>query len=775
LISVFKEIFIDIYLKIELDIMNFLKGFDAYQKVNKYKYNLDDALLEALKISEIRPYILEWEKNGGRERYKEWFGNKWRIYLDIENGISDIQIQIEDVLKKNGYEVVDYYANKAKKIGDEKTNFENLPKIGRLLNRFDKDLHTLYATDKDVIKSDNEYKIVISRHPYDVVGMTTDRKWNSCMDIRAGVNKHYVMRDIKHGTLVAYVIKNDDLNINKPINRVLIKPFVNDENDKTLLGVEDKVYVGIYDKEVEGFKDTVENWFAQKQGDIDNSYYLKDTLYPDGRTRLSPTDNTIRQLKKVYGDIQHTNGFFIVTTKTSKLKGLMYENGSLLIKAEYDSLLLDFPYIVTKKGGLSSLIKLEGVSIDDLTLKTIIPLGKYDDIFIKPHDLFLVTTSDYEGIVNSKGEVVIDVIYDSISVTSREISIQKNNKYGIFDLDGKVLYPIEYDKIERSFSREYISLYKGDVVTLIRVDDDVVIGQFKSVSIDISRIIIKDMNDKYGMISTDTNNKILVPCEYDSIRETFTNDSELIVYNTTKDDKAGVIIAYRRYPRNQEVPVIIPCIYDEIFLKNIIEVHINEKKGILDYYGNEILKCEYDSFYYLDSMIIVEKNNKYGLVSKRGQILIQPNIPYKFYDIQPLIKTDYYVTRRKNDDSDTYFGVVNTLGEDIVPSEYKTIRSPHNDNPNYVTVSVDNIVYGLFSLKDRKLIVPTKYDGFKLYDDVIVCGIKGEVHKAHFYDFKGNIIVDDIFEYIEEQNDCWILKGNKHTARMYYNGKFVLD
>ena len=36
---------------------------------------------------------------------------------------------------------------------------------------------------------------------------------------KTGMYKEYIQFDIKHGSLVAYLVKNDDKNINEPIGR----------------------------------------------------------------------------------------------------------------------------------------------------------------------------------------------------------------------------------------------------------------------------------------------------------------------------------------------------------------------------------------------------------------------------------------------------------------------------------------------------------------------------------------------------------------------------
>jgi len=123
--------------------------------------------------------------------------------------------------------------------------WDNLKKIATFLGKRDKealDLLKKYAGEKSLLSIGDDYLIVISKHPYDIVGMSTDRNWTSCMNIRddkvSQYNK-YLPLDITQGTIVSYLIKRHDLNIKRPIARILIKPYYSiDKRTDILYGVE---------------------------------------------------------------------------------------------------------------------------------------------------------------------------------------------------------------------------------------------------------------------------------------------------------------------------------------------------------------------------------------------------------------------------------------------------------------------------------------------------------------------------------------------------------
>ena len=61
----------------------------------------------------------------------------------------------------------------------------------------DLDLLQKNSNEKSVAASlETEYLMVISKHPYDIGGMSTNRSWTSCMNLRGGENSNYVPIDI---------------------------------------------------------------------------------------------------------------------------------------------------------------------------------------------------------------------------------------------------------------------------------------------------------------------------------------------------------------------------------------------------------------------------------------------------------------------------------------------------------------------------------------------------------------------------------------------------
>jgi len=237
--------------------------------------------VSAVPLSIARPMVAGWDK----ARYEDIFlkfehsRNKYRIYLplvgnEINHAITVPQ-QVSEVLQEQGYVVEDYLAGIAVRTDNPKKKI----KIGKLLKEpsskkvFDND------PQRSAIKNVKQW-VVISRHPYDILGMSFDRGWTSCMNVHSGVNKHYLQQDVKAGTLVAYLIKDLDKNINSPSARILLKPYFLDKGKETLLspGGPDT----IYGTAPRSFYNTVVK-FCEKinAGKPNGTYLLSSLLYDD--------------------------------------------------------------------------------------------------------------------------------------------------------------------------------------------------------------------------------------------------------------------------------------------------------------------------------------------------------------------------------------------------------------------------------------------------------------------------------------------------------------
>jgi hypothetical protein len=202
-------------------------------------------IIEALKPSQFRKYIKLAKKESNKHLLDHIFGNKDRIYepfvLHLDDKIQSstlddlltffyerempVTITPEDYIK--GYMVIN---GKRKRIG--KFLAELLKTLSIEDQNLLKPIVKAYMHDKiRELNPNKKYLLCYSRHPYDIAGMSTDRGWTSCMELPSKKNPsggayHIAIdEDILLGTIIVYLIDENDKNINRPIGRVTVKPY----------------------------------------------------------------------------------------------------------------------------------------------------------------------------------------------------------------------------------------------------------------------------------------------------------------------------------------------------------------------------------------------------------------------------------------------------------------------------------------------------------------------------------------------------------------------
>jgi hypothetical protein len=132
--------------------------------------------------------------------------------------------QVNTFLKDAGFKVDDYVA------GIAIDQHGRQVKIGKILSKAKQpQLKKIFDEDPRRSSSNDNYKVIISRHPLDILSSSTGRGWTSCMALSKeegiGTNRHYLINESYNGSLVAYLVPASDKNISRPSARLLIKRF----------------------------------------------------------------------------------------------------------------------------------------------------------------------------------------------------------------------------------------------------------------------------------------------------------------------------------------------------------------------------------------------------------------------------------------------------------------------------------------------------------------------------------------------------------------------
>jgi len=236
-------------------------------------------LNEAISISRYK----EWSKWANKRFYKkmgDYFKNfdnhstNWdRIYFDLNINVDDFEIVIPDEISDffNWYGPMGSDHNSKLRILDYQKGIcqdkdGRQIKIGKLLRKLGEErlLQTYNKSKENALKNIGDLQIVVSRHPYDIIGMSTDRGWTTCHDLDdtryGGKHLHNAKRDLQRGCLIAYVIRKSDRNIKNPISRCLV--FHNEYNgtlyvDRHVYGTSVPSFVKFLNKWINDYNQSV--------------------------------------------------------------------------------------------------------------------------------------------------------------------------------------------------------------------------------------------------------------------------------------------------------------------------------------------------------------------------------------------------------------------------------------------------------------------------------------------------------------------------------------
>jgi hypothetical protein len=97
-------------------------------------------------------------------------------------------------------------------------------------------------------------------------------------------NAAYLPLDIKEGTLIAYLIREDDKNIEHPIGRVLLKPYY---NGSQCIIIAVKPCEKIYGTVPKSFVEIVQKWADEKFNKGKTGLFRRSKLvYPEGEPTI---------------------------------------------------------------------------------------------------------------------------------------------------------------------------------------------------------------------------------------------------------------------------------------------------------------------------------------------------------------------------------------------------------------------------------------------------------------------------------------------------------
>ena len=400
-------------------------------------------------------------------------------------------------------------------------------------------------------------------------------------------------------------------------------------------------------------------------------------------------------------------------------------------------------YYASYKDNKWGVIDSTGNNVIDPSYKEmiIVPNSKIG-VFICTYDVDYNTGSYKTKALNDKNQEIFTQ-YDKIEpmqnidkngnvwYEKNVLKVQKNDKFGLIDLTGNEVIPIEYDEItvirgiENSFKVKKDDKYgivDGDGKTVIQAQyaDIDVLGKDNK-----SGFIIKNADGKYGIV--DYSNAQILEAKYDSIEKVYGNDMYVVNLNGKQKvvNKSGNDVlttgfdSIKQILANQENAVI--------FVKS-------NKFGVMNTSGEVVIESQYDSLEETKvGTFIASKDGKYGIIT----IKKEEKLPFEYNSISFNEKADLYVAEDSNFNSKILNSNLDVKAAGILLEI--------NETKGYLKLRVDNVnKYYNFKFEEKqesdiftnRTLFLSKKDG-----------------KYGYVDKNGKVIVDYIYDDAMEQND----------------------
>ncbi len=210
----------------------------------------------------------------------------------------------------------------------------------------------------------------------------------------------------------------------------------------------------------------------------------------------------------------------------------------------------------------------------------------------------------------------IPIVFNELSFVNKYIIKSNNNKFGLTNEKGDVIYQTDNDEILKLDNNCY-SIKKDNFYSIYFCKKTIKTKfEFLKIYFDKSNLVIVQKENKVGAFNT--NGELIIPYDkYENIKKISDNYLSIV-----KNNKIGLI--------NPNGDVLIAPLYDiiepieEVNYKDFFIVKNNNKYGIINNKGETIIPNKYDYVNYRNEIFIVGDKNteKIGIINKKGEILI---------------------------------------------------------------------------------------------------------------------------------------------------------
>lgn len=361
------------------------------------------------------------------------------------------------------------------------------------------------------------------------------------------------------------------------------------------------------------------------------------------------------------------------------------------------------------------------------------------DVFICLENVDYTNNTYTTKVMNSKNKELFSK-YDSVEAIENKdengnlwyaegvLKVKKADKYGLINLSGKELLPVEYSKIEPLLEyKNSFLITKQEKVGVCDEKGSIIVEPQYTQILGIGKdnrngYIVVNSENKYGII--DITKKTILEPKYEDIKPISSNNLYVV-----KQEGAYQVID------KTEAVVIKAGKFDEIIQiqgENLIFVK-NKKYGVINSKAEEVIRAQYEDLKYAFSNYYIAKNGgKYGIVSDTEVV-----VPFNYASITYRKEADFIELEQP----DT---VISKVLNNQFEEQFEGIVAQVNTDKGYIRARV-NDEYQYYNLKFEKKTAQEVLTGNTLF-------LSKKEGKYGYVDKDGNVVVDYIYEDGLEQN-----------------------
>lgn len=255
---------------------------------------------------------------------------------------------------------------------------------------------------------------------------------------------------------------------------------------------------------------------------INNKYGLIDTL---GNVKIQTKYDLLNDIHLGIASFKKENKWGLVNSKGEELTQAKYQEIKRVYKGVIAAKLYGKWGIVSPLGEELTAFEFEEIEIREKSERTVRDFGVKKVDFDEGY--LLVSKNNKWGLVDLEGKLIIPTTYDYIYQFTNGIAIVKQDeKYGLTDTSGSNITEVKYDGLEPYLAGSHslinlgVMIYKSDDKQgIIRKDGkEITTGIYDYIIPTDSKYFIVFNNRKAGVLDIETG-KELIPCKYDKIKK----------------------------------------------------------------------------------------------------------------------------------------------------------------------------------------------------------------------------------------------------------------